>query len=369
MAIPTHFSQEILDEIVGHLHDDRRTLKTLSITSSTFLPISREFLFDSISLRSTRCARWHDRLRDSPILRQTIGMVELYIGDLLDTDKEHITFILDSLSNPKRIGIRNRISLPISWEQMHPWLRTAIIKVMDKPTVHTVVVERCSDIPISFFSGTTHLQNIIFFQSGFTPNPERTPSDPLTPKIPVRGLYLSGGHYIRREYYDFVDHPEFPVDLGNLSRLQVDLLQDNGGKVQHILSVCGQSLHNLALNLKGGSASLQHLPALRVLQFWLWTSHIHSLHPMVVGLLSTLESLRTSDNHHYYLREISIIIYIEPERCVEIPAIDLWSDLDSVFANISVDRVRIHTVSGFPPDWTSLLPNLHKSGRGGLDVQ
>ncbi|TFK64681.1 hypothetical protein BDN72DRAFT_901355 [Pluteus cervinus] len=370
MVSRIRLSQELLDEIAGHLHDEVTSLRTLSVVSSNFSPVCSELLFYSLRLHSQNFARWHDRVQERPVLTRLFRAVELCISNHLPVDEQRFIFILDKISRPNHIKIKN-----YHGENMRTELQNALAKLIDKPTVRSLEMFNLKEIPFSFFSGITHFRTIKFSNSNFAipkaalrPNLERESTRSQTLGTPIRDLSIFG----HQRHYDLVDHPQFPLDLRNLRRLKVNLLHSNVNQVQHLLSGCGQSLRDLSIRLQGGSASLQHLVALRVLQLTLWIVPYSTKEATIrsmSGFADILRSLQNADSAQSrpQLEEIIIAATIFPVSMVHFPP-KFWTDLDSALGNIQVGRMRIvMTCSSenraLMPDWTLLLPTFHRSGR------
>ncbi|TFK60144.1 hypothetical protein BDN72DRAFT_883737 [Pluteus cervinus] len=377
MVSRLHFSQELLDEIAGHLHDDVDALHTLSIVSSNFLPVCSELLFYTLRLHPGNLARWHDRIRERPVLTRLFRAVELYLSTLPAVDEQLIIFILDNLSRPNRIKIKNYRGEKLLWANIHIELQKSLEKLIDKPTVRRLEVFNLKDIPFSFFSGITHLQRIKFASSTFAmprsalrPNPEWESTCSQTPSLetPVRELSISGN----QEHYNLVGHRQCPLRNLNLRWLEVDFLPSNVDQVQHLLSGCGQSLRYLYILMRGGSASLRHLAGLQVLQFYFFIMPYlgkEATLRSISGLSSTLSSLQNADDGQSRprLEKIIIAVTIMPISLRDIPP-KVWTDLDSVLGHIQVQTVQIVMTClsedrALMPDWAVLLPTFNGSGR------
>ncbi|TFK72674.1 hypothetical protein BDN72DRAFT_957174 [Pluteus cervinus] len=374
-------SQEILDEIVGHLHDDNETLKTLSIISSKFLPICRALLFYLLRLNGDNCIRWDAHLRDCPSLRRAIKEIEIHPGGFQDTDEQYVVGVLDSIIGPTTITLRDPLGSPaITWTKLLPWLQQTITRTLSQPTVQTVTIARFKDISLSLLSGMGNCRKLLLVSCSFTQlavptsNPERSLHS--RQKSSVGTLILTGSNMFNllheKPFYEFVDHPEFPLEVTSLSRLQIELYPDNAKKVEHLLSKCAQSLHYLGLLFRGGSTSVQHLSALRVLELNLDVIYYGMdpprIHSALSGFLRSLESLYTgageSENR---LEEVYIPAFLGPTSFQEIPQ-DFWENLDSILVKLSPTRVRVVVtcwvkLRGRMPDLRTFLPNLTKSGR------
>ena len=95
MAMSHHvlIPQELVDNIVDHLHDDLTTLKTSALVNSAWLIASRYHVFRRISIRLFEYARWDDTppegLIDTPhrIILSSTGIVP-YIRELVFISNE-----------------------------------------------------------------------------------------------------------------------------------------------------------------------------------------------------------------------------------------------------------------------------------------
>ncbi|TFK60879.1 hypothetical protein BDN72DRAFT_965478 [Pluteus cervinus] len=182
-----------------------------------------------------------------------------------------------------------------------------------------------------------------------------------------------------------MNRPEFPLDLSDVSRLEVELCPKNLRNVEYLLSLCAQSLRHLNFSPRGASVSIRHLSALRVLQPKLDISHyitnVQFMESVSSGLLGTLESLyiprddNSNDQDHGSQTEVHQYCRLEeidipmgtPTYSQAVPQ-TFWTDLDDILVKLSPVRVRIVTTSLYQyrehlPNLRELLPNLGKSGR------
>ncbi|TFK66589.1 hypothetical protein BDN72DRAFT_961635 [Pluteus cervinus] len=377
------FAQEILYEIVGHLHGDKETVKTLSVVSSSFLPICREVLFCSLHLNIRNCARWHSYLSACPSIGHFIQEVTIEVKGLLDAGEQRMMFVLDRIAGPRMISFRmlGHCELP-DWSTMPKLFQDALSRTMSTPSIREIDIWMFDNLPISLFSSLPPLCKLQLTSCSFptptmltpTSNVELRSSGPQVPKTRVDVLHLNSSH---RPYGDnkcalddWIGHLDFPLDLTHLSVMHVDLERRNERKIQNLLPICGQSLLHLSLSMGGGSlaASLQHLSTLRVLQLRICIVQGFGPHPALIipGLLRALKSL---EDHDHPPKEIVISAIIESDVVFGAVSIRHWEDLDSQLLKLSPVSVRIVTTclhssrSEDMPDWRLLLPTLNESGR------
>ncbi|TFK61270.1 hypothetical protein BDN72DRAFT_965272 [Pluteus cervinus] len=358
-------AQEILDEIVRHLHGDSETIKTLSIVSSSFLPICRDFLFRFLRLTAKNCARWDGYLTACPSIAQSVQEVELEVSGLIHADEQQVTFILNRLIGPSsRISTFRLLSYDLlDWPRQVPsWLQAVLSRTMSAPSVTNIDISMFNNLPISFLSGIPYLRKL-FLQFRYTRHPNNSDFGFGSSTILSTGMYGSDQCALEQ----WIGHLDFPLDLTRLSTLHIDLEPRNQHKVQDLLSICDQTLLSLSLSIGGGSTSLRHLSTLRVLQFRICITQGFSADPgsIISGFLRTLKSLETNAHPP---KEIVILTFIETSVFAEVPT-TLWTNLDSQLSTLSpTTMVRIVTTcipcySEQAPDWKFLLPHLHESGR------
>ncbi|TFK69151.1 hypothetical protein BDN72DRAFT_857916 [Pluteus cervinus] len=378
-------SQEILDEIVGHLHDDEEALQTLSVVSSNFLPICRALLFYSLRLDFDNCALWNGRLRDCPTLGLAIKDVELRVAGFQDEEERRLLDVLDKVTGPIKITLCNPPQYSATlWSDIPLSLQQTIARIVSRPIVQNITAIKFMNIPISLFSGMRYCQRLELVYCSFaalelpTSEPEQALSG-RGPKSSVKALVVSESHslYAKNQHplYEFVGHSEFPLDVSNLSRLYVELFPENVEKVRHLLFMCAQSLHYLSFFIRGATTSIRHLSALQVLEIKLDITH-YSLHPQLMhsvlsAFLRTLESLRDDPDEDFRYQHLPEEIYIPttivPSYLQQVPQ-KFWADLDSLLIKLSPVHVRIVAMSlnerrEQMPDLRAFLPTLERTGR------
>ncbi|TFK63386.1 hypothetical protein BDN72DRAFT_862140 [Pluteus cervinus] len=375
-------SQEILDEIVGHLHDETETLQILSVVSSSFLPICRALLFYSLRLGFDNCALWDSRLRDCQTIGFAIKDVELRVAGFQDEEERYLLNLLDRVAGPIKLTLCNPPQYSAAfWTDMPVSLQQTIARIIARPIVQSITAIKFMNIPISLFLGMRNCQRLELVYCSFATPDVPTP-DP-GPKSSVNALLVSESQSLyaktQQPLYEFVGHSAFPLDVTNLSRLHVELFPENVERVRHLLSVCAQSLHRLSFFIRGATASVRHLPALQVLEIKLDITH-YSLHPQLMhsvlsAFLHTLESLRASpdeglqarDHHLPNLTEIYIPTTIVPSYFQQVPQ-KFWADLNALLTGLSPIRVRIVAMCldekrEKMPDLRVFLPTLERTGR------
>ncbi|TFK66590.1 hypothetical protein BDN72DRAFT_961636 [Pluteus cervinus] len=370
------FAREILYEIVGHLHGDTETVKTLSVVSSSFLPICREVLFYSLRLTIQNCARWNRYLSASPSIGNSIQEVEVEVKALLSAGEQQVMFVLDRVTGPRMIAFRMFNYALLDWPTVPRWFQDALLRTLSTPSIRRVDISRFSNLPISLLSGLPHLRKLQLRCCSFptptiptpTSNVELRSSGPQVPKTRVDALHVNtaGRSYGQLECAldQWIGHLDFPLDLTHLASLYIDVEQRNEGKVQDLLRMCGQS--HLSLSMRGGSICLEHLSALCVLQFCICIMHGTGGHAIGTfpGLFRTLKSLESNEHPP---KEIIIAAFLELDEFSTIP-MNHWEDFDSHLVKLSPITVRIITTCrstrpGGMPDWSLLLPSLSESGR------
>jgi hypothetical protein len=148
-------AQELIDAIIGDLHDDAWTLRSCSLVCRSWLPTSHRHFFHRIVFsppgkcyyRSPRdvsyrySKRLYRLLLDSPYVSNYIQELKVYEGQRLkgqawiETD-QILPFLLRRLTNLKRIEF-----LRLNWIALSLNLRRSICCVLELPSMRFVEIE------------------------------------------------------------------------------------------------------------------------------------------------------------------------------------------------------------------------------------
>jgi hypothetical protein len=263
--------QELIDQIIDHVHDDLLTLRACSLVSHAWLPTSRFHLFAKVSLKATspqqqpsvlqdRCKRLHAILARAPELIPNIRELEICEGSPLHhPDPDHVqstTWVTTErtlmalfrmLTHVRRFDFSATWTL--HWTLLPPPFQAALCTLLALPTVTYVrlhswdfpnfaaldsLLNHCKSLKGLALSSTTVRTDIV---------PAREPS-PKTSSLALDVLTLDSVTFAYLEYWLLSRHAF--VNVCSLRELRVAQFHDVL-IVDNLLRAIGPSLEHFHL--------------------------------------------------------------------------------------------------------------------------
>ena len=168
MAKPKDIPQDIIDNVIAAIGDDKDLLKKCALVSSSFLHPSRKQLFTEIHISSYRpCDGIHQLLVQSALIRSFVRTINLDLTIISPySEGEKSTPLFDVLRLPfcclERFSIfagRNAFSYePYNWNDSSE-MKDALSNIIHLPTLKTLSLY-CVRMPIAFFHRIVHLTTL-----------------------------------------------------------------------------------------------------------------------------------------------------------------------------------------------------------------
>ena len=174
MEIP----QDIIDNVIAAVGDDRHLLKQCTLVSSSFLLPSRKQLFSRISLRSNQtCQGVHQLLVQNPVIQSFVKTIILTDEDTMMDSWGSSTETSEWMNGPSLLAI---LRLPFCWLECfsiiacrgdwvwNPWdwnslsseLKDALSNIMQSSTLKTLSLTGITKVPITLFFHIAHLTTL-----------------------------------------------------------------------------------------------------------------------------------------------------------------------------------------------------------------
>jgi hypothetical protein len=172
MATSVEIPQDIIDNVIAAVGDDRHLLKHCALVSYSFLLPSRKQLFSRVSLRSDQtcqCQGIHQLLVQNPVIQSFVKTVTL-IGDSDSQACEWMngTSLLAIFRLPfcclecfliivfRDSWIRN----PWNWNNFSSELKDALSKIIHTSTLKTLALSGITQVPFTFLLHIVHLTTL-----------------------------------------------------------------------------------------------------------------------------------------------------------------------------------------------------------------
>jgi hypothetical protein len=267
--------QELINTIIGHLHDEPRTLRVCSLVCSSLLHTSQRHFFRRIVLLPPNARygrrgdisysqRLHWLLLRSPHIATYIQELRVHEGqihreqDWIGTDQT-LAFVLGKLTHLRRIELRR-----LQWNVLPPDLRRSICNVLELPSLVFVEMEHSNFASVDDFSnilshaeGLTGLSLTSISTSYFGGKPLQDRSQLTEQK--ERGvdcnqcrhlldLYLKLYGYPK--FFDWLLGPQSPSDVSHIRTLHIsNFNQSEADAVNRLLHAIGNSLRHFQINV------------------------------------------------------------------------------------------------------------------------
>ena len=176
MAKSMEIPQDIIDNVIAAVGDDKRLLKQCSLVSSSFLLPSRKQLFSSITLRSDRyCQRIHQFLVQNPAILSSVRAINLteYIDSMdrerpLECQWMNSTSLLAILRLPFFCLECFSINVlqdywglkPWNWNTFNSEMNDALSNIIHSSNLKTLSLKGITGMPTTFFHHIFHLTTL-----------------------------------------------------------------------------------------------------------------------------------------------------------------------------------------------------------------
>ena len=173
MAKLVEIPQDIIDNVIAAVGDDKYLLKQCTLVSSSFLLPSRKQLFSRITLRSSQtCQGIHQFLVQNPVIQSFVRTIILtedsYLMDRGTAGWMNGASLLAILRLPfcclERFSIivnRNHYGwIPWDWNNFSSELKDALSKIILSSTLKTLSLNGITKVPITFFHHIIHLMTL-----------------------------------------------------------------------------------------------------------------------------------------------------------------------------------------------------------------
>lgn len=170
--------QELIDDIVDHLHDNPSALGVCSLTNPIFLDAARTHLFRAVSLSpfrgaAKRCAQLEDLLANDPALTRYIQHLRLVedssIASAWLRAEVSLPSLLRRLADARSLAglyIHGPTSSSIVWNVLPVVTQAALIDIISSPSMRTLRLERVTNLPYQLLHSIgPFISQMVFLQS------------------------------------------------------------------------------------------------------------------------------------------------------------------------------------------------------------
>ena len=163
--------QDVIQEIINHLHNDPDTLKSCAVVSHSFLPTSRKHLFFSIHLDHPRKPqRFYEVLSAQPDIANFVR--ELYaigVGSDEEVWLEGEVFLPRILRLVNRLGLLSLDARPfravVAWYHFSIDLQSAVTEILLSPFLVEMRFISVNPMSISIIARSSHLRRLALLYS------------------------------------------------------------------------------------------------------------------------------------------------------------------------------------------------------------
>jgi hypothetical protein len=175
MAKSVEIPQDIIDNVIAAVGDDKRLLKQCALVSSSFLLPTRKQLFSRITLKGEiKCQGIHEFLIQNPNFQSFVRTISIPLPVEMDSsylrsrsfDWIDGTSLLAILRLPfcclERISI-NRYYFdpnPWNWDSFSSELKDALSNIIHSSSLKTLSLTRLVNVPMTFFLRTVHFTTL-----------------------------------------------------------------------------------------------------------------------------------------------------------------------------------------------------------------
>ena len=184
MANSVEIPQDIIDNVIAALGNDKRSLKQCALVSSSFLLPSRKQLFYSIRFESTDegCQRLHQFLVQNPVIRSFVRKLHVYRGwrSKLTFDKSLPAFLQLSFCHLEEFFLSYFDA--VNWSGFSGELKDALSTLIHSPILKILSLDNIHNVPITLFLGIVHLTKLHLSSVSLNYSDDEKPSS-LTPNV------------------------------------------------------------------------------------------------------------------------------------------------------------------------------------------
>ncbi|TFK62695.1 hypothetical protein BDN72DRAFT_862646 [Pluteus cervinus] len=355
--------EEIFEQIIEHLGDDRAALIACSTTSRRLLLICRAQLFHALRIfhtitdqRRAKFERLRDILKANPGMGKYVHHLWLYLqaSDSTPGTDTDLLSVLDKFDNLQSLEILSIYPGSFLWQGISPEMQNSIQRLLRLPSLTSLRFHRQFDIPTSILEGATAVKNIILTATSWSTIGTEFHDLPLPRPTSLRILQYSPiGE--DNSVYKYLQQSRVPFLIHDLTSLDVELMASTVPCIQSILETnrdisdlkvtFRRVAHNLDLSV---ATAMETLSVTADLHGWYQDVAAHNADAMLWTLMSITPSSSC-------LKSIHMEVNIPPE---EIDIVS-WDRLDDIFVRLkrdgALETVRVHLSSlvdyaaAFPP--------------------
>jgi hypothetical protein len=155
MANSVPIPQDIIDNVIAAVGDDKYLLKQCALVSSSFLLPSRKQLCSEISLRGDQASeRLHQFLVQNPVMQSFVRSITIAEHSVITTSMLNDSTSLAILRLP--FCCLESFSLSfyqpgLDWNSFSSELKDAISNIIHSSTLKTLSLEGVAEVPITLF--------------------------------------------------------------------------------------------------------------------------------------------------------------------------------------------------------------------------
>ena len=158
--------QDIIDNVIAAVGNDKRLLKKCSLVSSSFLRPSRKQLFSRIILMDDqRFQGIYQLLVQNPVIKSFVRTLTLCTGTApVNSEWVNGTSLLAILRLPfcclENVSINVWWGSGANWNYFSSELKDALLNIIHSSTLKTLFLDGVSEVPITFFFHIVHLTTL-----------------------------------------------------------------------------------------------------------------------------------------------------------------------------------------------------------------
>jgi hypothetical protein len=177
MAKSIDIPQDVIDNVIAAVGDNKRLLKQCSLVSSSFLLPSRKQLFSRITLRSdSGCQRIHQFLVQNPVIQSSVRAITL--TEYIDSDFEYSDY-----SEPEWMNSTSLLAILLlpfcclecfsinvnpdywsaerrKWNDFSSEMKDALSNIIHSSNLKTLSLQGVTQVPITFLLHIVHLTTL-----------------------------------------------------------------------------------------------------------------------------------------------------------------------------------------------------------------
>jgi hypothetical protein len=206
MTNSVEIPQDIIDNVIAAVGNDKPSLKQCALVSSSFLLPSRKQLFSSIRFEcdDEACQRLHQFLVQNPVIRSFVRRINASYGwgSKLTFDKLLLAILQLPFCHLEELLLSYRFWKVVNWSDFSGELKDALSTLIHSPTFKILHIEYVDNVPISLFLGIDHLTKLVLSSVSFNYSDGEQPSS-LTPK----GVATMASHTVVDQCVWYIGNP------------------------------------------------------------------------------------------------------------------------------------------------------------------